>query len=114
MFLYNLLNVERFRWEGQQALTPGRHTVVFEFTYDGHGPGKGGTGVLGVDGTEVANQTVPHTIPFLMTLDETFDIGSDTRTSVNDTDYRTPFRFSGTISKLTYEPVSYTHLAKIP
>jgi hypothetical protein len=55
------------------------------------------------DGTEVANQAVPHTIPFLMTLDETFDIGSDTRTPVDDDDYQVPFQFTGTISKLTYE-----------
>jgi hypothetical protein len=103
VFLYNLLDVERFRWEAPQALAPGKHTIVFEFTYDGPGPGKGGTGVLGIDGTEVVNQSVPHTIPFLMTLDETFDIGSDTRTPVDDGDYQVPFRFTGTINRLTYE-----------
>ena len=86
-----------------EALTPGKHTIVFEFTYDGPGPGKGGTGVLGIDGTEVVNQAVPHTIPFLMTLDETFDIGSDTRTPVDDDDYQVPFTFTGTISKVTYQ-----------
>jgi arylsulfatase A-like enzyme len=103
VFLYNLLNVERFRWEAQQALTPGKHTIVFEFTYDGPGTGKGGTGVLGIDGTAVVNQAVPYTIPFLMTLDETFDIGSDTRTPVDDNDYQVPFPFKGTIHTLTYE-----------
>jgi hypothetical protein len=103
LFLYNLLDLERFRWEAPQALTTGKHTIVFEFTYDGPGVGKGGTGVLGVDGTEVVKQTIPHTIPFLMTLDETFDIGSDTRTPVDDNDYQVPFRFTGTIEKLTYE-----------
>jgi arylsulfatase len=103
VFLYNLLDIERFRWEAPQPLTPGKHTIVFEFTYDGPGPGKGGTGVLGIDGTEVVNQAVPHTIPFLMTLDETFDIGSDTRTPVDDNDYQVPFRFTGTVSKVTYE-----------
>ncbi len=103
VFLYNLLDLERFRWEAPQALAPGKHTIVFEFTYDGPGVGKGGTGVLGVDGTEVVNQSVPHTIPFLMTLDETFDIGCDTRTPVDDTDYQAPFTFNGTINKLTYE-----------
>jgi hypothetical protein len=46
-----------------------------------------------VDGKEVANQKMPHTIPFLMTLGETFDIGSDTRTSVDDNDYQVPFAF---------------------
>ena len=33
-----------------------------------------------------------------MTLDETFDIGVDTRTGVNDKDYRVPFRFTGKIA----------------
>jgi arylsulfatase A-like enzyme len=103
VFLYNLLDLERFRWEAPQALTPGKHTIVFEFTYDGPGVGKGGTGVLGVDGIEVVNQPVPHTIPFLMTLDETFDIGSDTRTPVDDDDYQVPFKFTGTINKVTYQ-----------
>jgi len=103
VFLYNLLDLERFRWEAPQALAAGKHTIVFEFTYDGPGIGKGGTGVLGVDGTAVATQAVSHTVPFVMTLDETFDIGSDTRTPVNDNDYQVPFRFTGTIHKVTYE-----------
>ncbi len=34
-------------------------------------------------------------------MDETFDVGSDTRTAVND-DYKLPFRFTGTIDKLTF------------
>ena len=50
VFIYNLLALERFRWEGQEALTPGKHTIVFDFNYDGPGFGKGGTGVLKVDG----------------------------------------------------------------
>ena len=56
VFIYNLLDLERFRWEGQQALTPGKHTIVFDFKYDGPGFGKGGTGVLKVDGKEVATR----------------------------------------------------------
>ena len=78
VFLYNFLDLERFRWEGKEALTPGKHTIVFDFKYDGPGFGKGGTGVLKVDGKEVANKTMHHTIPFLMAIDETFDVGVDT------------------------------------
>jgi arylsulfatase len=59
--------------------------------------------VLKVDDREVANKKVPHTIPFLMALDETFDVGIDTRTPVNDNDYQLPFRFTGKIAKLTYK-----------
>jgi len=83
------------------ALKPGEHTIVFNFKYDGPGPGKGGTGVLTVDGKEVARKTIPHTIPLLMSIDETFDVGVDTRTAV-DNDYQVPFRFTGTINKLSF------------
>ena len=85
-----------------RALKPGKHTIVFDFKYDGPGPGKGGTGVLTVDGKELAKKTIPHTIPMLMAIDETFDIGSDTRTGVDDS-YELPFRFTGTIDKLTFK-----------
>ncbi len=78
VFLYNLLGLERFRWEGQQPLAAGKHMIVFDFTYDGPGFAKGGTGILKVDGAEVASRKIPHTIPFRMTIDETFDIGMDT------------------------------------
>jgi arylsulfatase len=101
VFTYNLVDLERFRWEGAAALAPGKHTIVFDFTYDGPGPGKGGTGVLTVDGKEVANQKIPHTIPFLMAIDETFDVGIDTRTSVDEKDYQVPFAFTGTLTQLT-------------
>ena len=49
----------------------GKHTIVFDFKYDGPGPGKGGTGVLSVDGKEVDRKTIEHTIPLLMPIDET-------------------------------------------
>jgi len=101
VFTYNMLALERFRWEGADPLPAGKHTLVFDFKYDGPGMGKSGTGVLTVDGKEVANQKIPHTVPVLLTIDETFDIGSDTRTSVDDKDYQVPFRFTGTIDKLT-------------
>src|SRR5208282_5738650 len=101
VFVYNLLDLERFRWEGLTGLSAGKHTIVFDFKYDGPGPAKGGTGVLTVDGKEVARKTIPHTIPLLMPPDETFDIGLDTRTPVDFT-YDVPFRFTGTIDKLNY------------
>jgi arylsulfatase A-like enzyme len=113
VFVYNLLDLERFRWEGGvggkigedilgRALKPGKHTLVFDFKYDGPGPGKGGTGVFTVDGRELAKKTIAHTIPMLMAIDESFDIGIDTRTGVDES-YELPFRFTGTIDKLTFK-----------
>jgi arylsulfatase len=103
IFLYNLLSLERFRWEGQQALAAGKRTITFDFNYDGPGVAKGGTGILKVDNVEVASRRIPHTIPFVMTIDETFDVGMDTRTPVDDHDYQVPFLFTGTISRLTFK-----------
>jgi hypothetical protein len=51
----------------------------------------------------VATLTIPHTIAFLTVADETFDVGVDTRTPVNDKDYQVPFEFNGTTNKLTFE-----------
>ncbi len=102
VFDYNMLILAQYRWESPQILTAGKHTIVFDFTYDGPGIAKGGTGVLKVDGQEVANAKVPHTIAFVTVADETFDVGADTRTSVNPKDYQVPFAFNGTIDKLTF------------
>ena len=110
VFVYNLLDLKRYRWEGGvgsgdllgAALSPGKHTIVFDFKYDGPGPGKGGTGVLSVDGKQLASQKIPHSIPILMSIDETFDVGIDTRTGVDDS-YKLPFRFTGRINKLTFK-----------
>ena len=65
------------------------------------GIGRGGTGVLKVDGKEVARQRIEHTMPLIMQWDENFDIGADTGTPVDDKDYQVPFRFTGKLDKLT-------------
>jgi hypothetical protein len=100
VFTYNLLGLERFRWEGREPLTAGKHTLNFDFKYEGPGMAKGGTGALAVDGKEVSSKSIPHTVPALLTIDETFDVGSDTRTPVDDADYQVPFRFTGKINKV--------------
>ena len=55
VFLYNLLNLKRTVWDGPE-LSPGKHTIVFDFKSAEPGLGKGGTGVLYVDGKEVAQK----------------------------------------------------------
>jgi len=58
--------------------------------------------VFTVDGKEMASKKIAHTIPLIMTVDETFDIGLDTGTGV-DNSYQLPFKFTGTIDKLTFK-----------
>jgi arylsulfatase A-like enzyme len=102
VFDYNMLILAQYRWEGKDVLSPGKHTLVFDYTYDGPGIAKGGTGVLKVDGQVVDTQKQPNSVAFLQVSDETFDVGVDTRTGVNDKDYQVPFAFTGTINKLTF------------
>lgn len=111
VFLWNLVDLKRVRWEGP-ALSPGKHTLEFDFKYAGMGEGtlefsnfsgvgQGGTGVLKVDGKVVSTQTMEHTLPFILQWDEALDIGSDTLTGVNDADYQPPFKFTGKLNRVT-------------
>jgi arylsulfatase len=104
VFLYNLLNLKRTIWSGP-ALGAGKHTIVFDFKSDGPGLGKGGTGVLSVDGKEVDRKHMEHTTPITFAEDESFDVGQDTRTGVAMLEYRydVPFKFTGKINKLTFK-----------
>jgi arylsulfatase A-like enzyme len=111
VFLYNLLDLKRTIWEGPE-LSAGKHTIVFDFKLDGPGLGKGGTGVLSVDGKEVDKKHMEHTTPITFPEDEDFDVGMDTRTGVALVEYRydCPFKFTGKIDKLTFNlgPLQYT------
>ena len=65
------------------------------------GIGKGGTGTLKVDGKVVAEHRMERSVPLILQWDETFDIGADTGTPVDDKDYQVPFAFTGKLDKLT-------------
>ena len=111
VFLWNLIDLKRVKWEGPE-LAPGRHTVEFDFKYDGLGAGtlafnnmsglgRSGNGTLKVDGKAVQTIAMPNTLPMILQWDESFDIASDTLTGVNDADYKPPFTFTGKLNKLT-------------
>jgi arylsulfatase len=111
VFTWNLLDLDRVRWEGPDALAAGKHTIEFDFKYDGlgmgtlaynnmSGIGQPGTGTLSVDGKVVATQKMDKTIPLILQWDENLDIGADTGTGVDDTDYKTPFAFNGTLTEV--------------
>ncbi|MCC8975886.1 arylsulfatase [Bradyrhizobium brasilense] len=112
VFTQNLLDLERVRWEGTDAVGPGKHTIVYDFHYDGlgigtlafnnvSGVGRGGTGTLKVDGKAVATKRMERSIPLGLPLDQTFNIGTSGATPVDDHDYKVPFPFTGKINKVT-------------
>jgi len=112
VWLWNLVDLERVKWAGPDALAPGKHTLEFESKYDGlgvgtlafndfSGVGRPATGTLKVDGKVVDTKTMPKTLPMILQWDESFDIGSDTLTGVNDADYKPPFALTAKLNKLT-------------
>jgi len=112
VFLWNMIDLNRVKWEGPEALTPGKHTVEFDFKYNGLGVGtlaynnmsglaQPGTGTLRVDGKDVQTIEMKQTLPMILQWDESFDIGEDTLTGVNDEDYHPPFKLTAKLDKLT-------------
>jgi arylsulfatase len=103
VFHYTFGFLDHYNIEAPQPLSAGHHTILFDFKYDGGGIGKGGTGTLSVDGQQVAQGRIEHTVGIRFTLNvESFDIGEDTGTAVN-TSYEVPFTFTGTIDKVTID-----------
>ena len=62
-----------------------------------------GSGTLSVNGKPVAQRSLPETLPFIWAWDETFDVGLDTGTPVDDSDYQVPFPFTGKLEKITFD-----------
>jgi arylsulfatase len=110
-FDWNLVGLKNQVWQAKDALPAGKHTIVFDFKYEGlgigtlafndmSGLGKPGTGTLSVNGTVVDTQKMEQTIPIILAWDENMDIGSDTGSPVNDKVYQVPFAFTGSIDSL--------------
>ena len=97
-FTYNYLGLEKFDVVSSQALSPGKHTIVYEFKSDG-GPGKGGLGTITIDGNKTAEGRIAKTQPGVFSVDDLADVGTDDGTPV--TDYGKSRKFTGTLNKVT-------------
>jgi arylsulfatase len=100
-FTYNYLGLESTTIASSQMLKPGKYTVVFYFTYDGEGLGKGGNGTITVDGKKVGEGRIEKTQGNIFSGDDMADIGVDEGTSVAD--YGASSKFNGKIHKVTIE-----------
>ena len=101
--VYNFGGLEWTTVSSPQALSPGQHTVKYEFVYDGGKPGSGGMSRLSVDGKQVGAARVPHTMPFVYSADEGVDVGTDDETAVTPTTNRARTAFTGKILKVTIQ-----------
>ena len=103
-YVYNYGGLERYTASSKAALTPGKHTLRYEFTYDGGAPGSGGTGRLLVNGQLAGEVRVLKMMPYAFSADEGVDVGMDNETPVTEEYVEGPGnRFTGRIIKVTVE-----------
>ncbi|HKU73069.1 MAG TPA: arylsulfatase, partial [Pyrinomonadaceae bacterium] len=67
-FVYNYLGLEKYTVASSQVLSPGKHTIVYEFKSDG-GLGKGGIGTITIDGNKVGEGRIEKTQPGIFSVD---------------------------------------------
>lgn len=100
-FTYNRLGLESSHIIAAQALKPGKYTLVYDFKYDGGGPGKGGVGTITANGNKIAEGRINQTQPGIFSVDDLADVGVDDGTHVAD--YGASSRFNGKINKVMIE-----------
>ncbi|MBE0636913.1 MAG: arylsulfatase [Bacteroidales bacterium] len=101
---YNFIGMERYTISSTEKLTPGNHTIKFDFAYDGEGIGKGGLATLYIDDKKVGEGRIERTQSGIFSADETADVGIDLATPVVETigsEHKS--KFTGRIPKVTVE-----------
>ena len=103
-YVQNWVGLERYTITSADALAPGKATIRFEFAYEGgKKPGLGGMGRIFVNGTKVAEGRIEKTTPFLISADETADVGVDEATPVTEDYKERDNAFTGKIATVTVE-----------
>ena len=100
-YTYNWVGLEFYTIASTQKLVPGKHTLTFDFAYDG-GRGGGGTGTISADGNKIAEQKIAKTNSNTFGIDESADVGTDENTPVTPV-YAKREKFTGKINKVTVE-----------
>ena len=102
-YAYNFLGLHTYKVAATEALPAGKASIRFEFTYDGPGVGKGGTGTILANGEKVAEGKIDRTQPNLFSADEGADVGLDGETPVSEDYKEGDNAFTGKIQKVTVE-----------
>ena len=101
MFTYNFLGLQQYNVVATQSLKAGKHTIVYEFKYDGGGMGKGGMGTITVDGIKAGEGRIERTQLGIFSVDDLADVGTDDGTWV--VNYGNSAKFNGKLEKLTIQ-----------
>src|SRR5438876_10513411 len=109
---YNLFGLKHTNIASSKPIAAGKHTVKYEFVFDGGKPGAGGQSILYVDGQKVAEGKVPKTQPYAFSGDEGVDVGVDNETPVSNDYKERDNKFTGTIKKVAVDVKPFNLSAK--
>jgi arylsulfatase len=101
---YSMLGVDTYQQVASTRLPTGEVTVKMLFETKEAKPGSGGHVTLFVNGEEVGEGEMPHTVPITFTSYAAMDIGRDNGLVV-DLSYesKAPYAFTGTVKKVVFE-----------
>jgi arylsulfatase A-like enzyme len=102
IYLYNMMIIEQYSARSKRRIRAGKHTIEVVTMIEG--PGKAGNVKLLVDGKEVGQTVLDRTVPVAFSASESFDVGMDLGSTVSQDYYKhRPFKFQGTINKVTVD-----------
>lgn len=106
-FYYNYLGRKDFKISSDMDVPEGEVTIVYEFEVTGepdirNGKGAPGTGKLFINNRQVGAVDMDVTVPLIFSA-EGVTCGRDYGDSVDHAAYKPPFRFTGTVKRVTYD-----------
>jgi arylsulfatase A-like enzyme len=100
-YTYNWVGLEVYTISANQKIPPGKHTIKFDFAYEG-GRGAGGNGIIYLNGAKIGEGKIAKTNSNTFGIDESADVGVDENTPVF-LGYANKEAFTGKINKVTIE-----------
>jgi arylsulfatase len=100
-YTYNWVGLESYTIASNRKVPPGKHTITFDFAYEG-GRGGGGTGTILLDGEKIGEGRIAKTNSNTFGIDESADVGTDENTPVTPA-YAKRERFTGRIGSVTLQ-----------
>lgn len=100
-YTYNWVGLELYTVSSNQKITPGKHTLKFDFAYEG-GRGGGGMGTIYLDDKKIGEGKIAKTNSNTFGIDESADVGVDENTPVLLA-YKGKEKFTGKINKVTID-----------
>jgi arylsulfatase len=106
-YYYNYLGRKEFKITSDSAVPEGDVSIVYEFEVTGEpdirsGRGAPGTGKLFINGQQVGQVDMDVTVPLIFSA-EGISVGRDYGDSVDHEAYKPPFRFTGTVKRVSYD-----------